>query len=81
MSVEEDNEEYFAAMKQMFQSDGWQYFIDDLRENVHLINDLQMVTDEKDLFHKKGKLDTIGLILNFPETIKRAEEDLDESPQ
>ena len=78
---EQENEKYFAAMKEMFNSEGWKYFTEELRENAHVISDLQNVSDEKDLFHKRGKLDTIGLILNFPDTLKRAEEEQDESPQ
>ena len=78
--TEQEDEKYYAAMKEMFNSEGWTYFTEELRENAHVISDLQNVSDEKDLFHKRGKLDTIGLILNFPDTIKRAEEEQDESP-
>ena len=79
--TEQEDEKYYAAMKEMFKSEGWKYFTEELRENAHVISDLQNVSDEKDLFHKRGKLDTIGLILNFPDTLRRAEEDHDESPE
>jgi len=75
MSVSTEDELYFAALKEMFKTEGWSYFTKELLDNATLIGDLQQVSDEKDLFYKKGKLDTIGLILNFPETIRRAEEE------
>ena len=79
MTTNIDNEDYFAEMKLMFQTKGWDHFIADLMENVEIINNLQDVNDEKDLYIKQGKLAAIGLIVNFPETIKRAEEEQDES--
>ena len=76
MSTAQEDEKYFAAMKEMFNSEGWQYFIKDLQENVYVISDLQAVSSENDLFHKRGKLDAMGLIINFPETLRRAEEEM-----
>lgn len=76
MTIDINDEDYFAEMKTLFQTKGWDYFITDLMDNVEIMNNLQDVTDEKDLFIKQGKLAAIGLIVNFPDTIRRAEEDL-----
>lgn len=69
------DEEYFAELKLMFQTKGWALLVQDLMENVSLLNNVQDVTDEKDLYVRQGKLATIGLLCNFPETIRRAEEE------
>lgn len=73
------DEEYFAELKLMFQTKGWAYLVHDLMENVSVINNLQDVIDDKDLYLKQGKLAAIGLIVNFPEAIKRAEEEADKA--
>ena len=69
-----DDEEYFEHMKEMFQCKGWSILQEELRDNAHSINNLQDVTDTDDLFFKKGKLAAIGLLINFPESIRLAEE-------
>ena len=67
------NEDYFGHMKLMFQSDGWTILMRELRDNAISINNLQDVKDERDLDFKRGQLAAIGQLLNFEETILRAE--------
>ena len=76
------DEEYFGELKVMFQTRGWRIFTAELFDNAEFINDLQDVKCTNDLHYRKGKLDSIGTILNFEDTIKRAEEDgLDEGTE
>ena len=48
-------------------------------DNSRAIDNVQDVSDEKDLWFKKGQLAIIGNLMNLEDTIKRAEEDSDES--
>lgn len=68
-----ENEEYFAQMKLMMQTPGWQLLLEDLRNNGNAINDVQATKDGDDLYYRKGQLSIIGFILNLEETIRRAE--------
>ena len=80
MDLEElDVEEYYGGLKMMFTSQGWALFQAELLEQAELIGDLQVVTDARDLHYRQGQLATIGTILNFQDTIRRAEEELNES--
>lgn len=75
-------EEYFAQLKLMFQTPGWQIFTAEVQDLAKTMNNIQDVSDEKDLWIRRGRLDQMGLILNYEETIRRVEEDKDdESPQ
>ena len=74
-NTEVSDEEYFGELKMMFNTRGWEIFTNELMDNVALIGDIQNCSDEKDLYYKQGQLASIGVILNFPDTIKRAEAD------
>jgi len=73
MTTDVTLEEYYAELKMMFQSTGWDLLCDELLNNVQVINNLQSVQDQRDLDYKRGQLAAIGVILNFPDTIQRAE--------
>jgi hypothetical protein len=74
------NEDYFAALNEMFQSVGWAVMCAELEDNAELIQDLQSVENERDLYFKQGQLATIALLLNFESTLALSdtEEDLNE---
>lgn len=72
------DEEYFGHLKLMFQSTGWAIVLAELRDNVRFIDDIQNTKDERDLDYRRGQLATIATLLNFEETIARAEKDLSE---
>lgn len=67
------NEEYYAELKLMFLSKGWEFMREELINNAQVINNVQSVQDQRDLDYKRGQLAAIGVILNFPEAIERAE--------
>ena len=69
------DEDYYAYLKEMFNTQGWQVMLAEMEANVALIDDLQNVSNEKDLYFKQGQLASIGVMLNFQATIKRAEEE------
>jgi hypothetical protein len=78
MAVDLDSltdEVYFAELKLMFLTPGWEIFLAELRDNSIEINNLQDVKSEQELYFKKGQLATIGLILNHESVIERAEEE------
>lgn len=69
------DEDYFGELKLMFATPGWTILTEELRDNATSINNLQDVKDERDLDYKRGQLAAIGILLNFEDTILRAEKD------
>jgi len=69
------DEEYFAHLKIMFTTEGWEVLCEELRDQARIISDIQDCKDGDDLQYKKGQLASIATLLNFEDTIKRAEED------
>jgi hypothetical protein len=77
-----DQETYLAEMKTLFRTPGWEIFIAEIWDNVNRIDKVENVSSADDLFYRKGQLAALGLILNFEETLKRAEEEeTDEGPE
>jgi len=73
------NEQYFDALNEMFNSLGWSVMVAELEDNAELIQDLQSVENERDLYFKQGQLATIALLLNFESTLALATEDEEDS--
>jgi hypothetical protein len=61
---------YFRHMNELFRTDGWKTFVDDLSSNIPVINSVESAKDEKDLYFRKGQLNILGSILNLEETTR-----------
>ena len=81
MAVDYENmtdEDYFACLKLMFNSEGWEVLMIELQEQAHQINDVQQCVDAKDLRFRQGQLNILGKLLNLQDVLKRAEEEAGE---
>lgn len=81
MAVDFDNltdEQYFGELKMMFATDGWEILYEELLGLARTINDVQDVSDQRDLDYKRGQLAAYGRLLNFEDTILRAEAEANE---
>jgi len=65
--TEEDKkfEEYVFEMRELFRSEGWNYFIKDVETSIKNINSLETTKDIEDLFFKKGQLLVMNNCLNL----------------
>lgn len=70
-----NDEEYFSELKMMFQSKGWHFLTNELAQNAEVINNLQVVKDERDLDFRRGQLAVIGFLLNLESSISHVEND------
>ena len=72
------DEDYFAHLKEMFKTTGWDIFIQELTEQSTAINSVEDTDTVDQLFFRKGQLAVIGNILNTELSIERAEEDAED---
>jgi hypothetical protein len=76
MNVEDVTDEiYFGEMKTMFKTDGWKLLMLELEEAGELYGNIQDINSFDQLNFNKGQLAQIARLLNFEDTIKRAEEE------
>ena len=71
------DEDYFAHLKEMFKTPGWDIFIQELTEQSTTINSVEDTDTVDQLFFRKGQLAVIGNILNTELSIARADADED----
>lgn len=70
--MDKDTQQYFDRYFDMFASEGWKQFIEDMEGNRDLMSDLMTVKDANDLFYRKGQVDVLNRIVNFQDSIENA---------
>ena len=70
--MDKDTQQYFDKYFDMFASEGWKQFIEDMEGNRDLMSDLMTVKDANDLFYRKGQVDVLNRIVNFQNRIENA---------
>ncbi len=73
--IDKELELYYRNLREMFKTEGWKIFIEDVRTNAELVNSIEFTKDVEDLYTRKGQLLVMANILNLEEQIDRAEED------
>ena len=71
--MNKDTEAYFRNLNEMFRSEGWKIFLDDIRQGVASINSVELAKDEQDLFFRKGQLAVLANILNVEAQVAAAQ--------
>jgi hypothetical protein len=69
------DEIYFGEMKTMFKMAGWRLLMLELQDAAEQHGNIQDITTSDQMFFNKGQLAQIARLLNFEDTIKRAEEE------
>jgi hypothetical protein len=70
--VDKDTQDYFDRYFDLFASQGWKQFIEDMEDNRTLMSDLLTIKDANDLYYRKGQLEVLNRIVNFQLAIENA---------
>ena len=62
---DQEFENYTRSIQEMFRSEGWEYFLNDIKGGVPNVNSVEAAKDENDLFFRKGQLAVMANILNL----------------
>jgi len=68
-------QDYYENLLQLFTQNGWKEFIEDIKGNADVLGDIMTITDEKQLWYRRGQLETVNRILAYESTIKNNYED------
>jgi len=78
--VEKETEKHYEALVDMFATEGWKMFTDELKNNAVQINSVEATKDKNDLYFRKGQLNVISFMLNMESTVEHLmNEDSDDS--
>ena len=62
---------------ELFSSDAWSTFTNELADMAESLENIQTISDEKTLFLRKGQVDMLNMIINLEETTKLALDQLE----
>ena len=68
-----ETETYFRNLNDMFRTEGWQIFLEDIKQGVAGVNSVEMAKDEQDLYFRKGQLAVMANILNIEAQVAAAQ--------
>lgn len=78
--MEKETEKHYEALVDMFSTEGWKMFTDELKNNAVQINSVEATKDKNDLYFRKGQLNVISFMLNMESTVEHLmNEDSDDS--
>jgi len=65
---------------ELFESEGWLDLMEELKNIEISVRDVDTMNDEKDLWHAKGQLQQLGLLLSLESATKLAMDNLETNP-
>ena len=70
-------EKYYDAARELFNTEGWKNFTNDLENNVASIR-VENIDDDKGFWIAKGQLNVLHSILGYENMLRAAEESAEE---
>ena len=74
--IDKATNDYYDAMFDMFTSTGWKEFMADMEFALDAIDNIESITDEKQLFTVQGQIKTLKSITGFQSAIEGSYEEL-----
>jgi hypothetical protein len=74
--VDKELELYYNNYFDLFRNQGWKQLIDELKNNASVINNVEALKDEADMYFRKGQLQILASLLNLEDIINNAHEEL-----
>lgn len=71
------DEQFYRDRLDLFETEGWRDLIEELKNIEISVRDVDTMNDEKDLWHAKGQLQQLGLLLSLESATKLAMDNLD----
>jgi len=74
------DEQFLKDRLELFETEGWLDLMEELKNIEHSVRDVDTMNDEKDLWHAKGQLQQLGLLLSLESATKLAMDNLETNP-
>lgn len=74
------DEQFYKDRLDMFESEGWLDLKEELKNIENNAKDISTIENEKALYHAKGQLQILGLLLSLEQAAKIAMEQLETAP-
>jgi|TARA_R100001530_G_scaffold28300_2_gene22385 hypothetical protein len=71
------DQEFLEKRLDLFNSDAWSLFMEELTTMATSLENIQTIDDEKTLFLRRGQVEILNMIVNLEETTKLALDQLE----
>jgi len=75
------DEQFYKDRLDMFESEGWIDLKQELQNIEDSVKDISTIENEKDLYHAKGQLQILGLLLSLEQAAKLGMDQLETTLQ
>ena len=72
-----DDREFLEKRLELFSSEAWDLFTEELTSMAQSLEKIQTIDDEKTLYLRRGQVDMLNMVINLEETTKLALDQLD----
>ena len=69
-------QEYYESLLDLFSTNGWKHFKEDMAKSMLNLNDLQTVTTAEDFWLRKGQVSILSFIAGYEDAVVAAYEEL-----
>ena len=74
--MNQELQDYYESRFEMMSTKGWKDLVEDVDKIIVSLNNISVVSDEKDLQFKKGELSILTWLVNLKEISERAYEEI-----
>jgi hypothetical protein len=67
--------QYYETLLDLFASDGWKQYIEDISDNKEVLEDISTINNEQQLWFRRGQLETVQRVLAYESSIKNSYDD------
>ena len=75
-----NDEQFLKDRLDLFETEGWIDLVEELKIIESSVRDVDTMNSEKDLWHAKGQLQQLGLLLSLESATKIAMDNLETNP-
>lgn len=73
--MDKELRQYYDNYFDLFASNGWQQFVQEITETLSSVNDLSAINDANEFFFRKGKADVYRQLLCFQQMMEQSYEE------
>ena len=68
---------YYENLLELFNTEGWKQFQEDISDNMEILQDITTIPDEKQFWFRRGQIEAVSRILSYEQAIINSYEDFE----
>jgi len=77
MTTDPELIKYYENLLELFNTEGWKQFQEDISDNMEILQDITTIPDEKQFWFRRGQIEAVSRILSYEQAIINSYEDFE----